>query len=284
MADVDPFESMRSLAELGKSGNAFLQSRRAVPRHGDRDARRRGGRSGGAGSGSRHRRFRGGDAFGELWSSSTELSASLAKAMQGGQASIPSSPRCWARSSTWKPWMSGTTTSTRRCRRWPRARGSLTSGNVDKFLAVFNARGAAPRTLEHNTVTLDAWTRAAGAFARMLNGRPARAKSSSPGATCSRSGSRPRTRRLLETQRSDVPEGRSGRGAQGLTDLQARPARLSPNTTARCSAIRRGPSRRRPQDRDRAAPEPRAQRGAAARRRPRRARSASARLSKETAA
>ena len=123
MADVDPFESMRSLAELwGKSGNAFLQSRRAcsatwrIDAQPPRAERRRRKRQ--PLPVSRRR-----DALGELWSSSTELSASLAKAMQGGQASDPIVAEMLGKIFDPKSWMSGTSDSTRRCRRWPRARG-----------------------------------------------------------------------------------------------------------------------------------------------------------------
>ena len=63
---------------------------------------------------------------------------------RAGRHRIPSSPRCWARSSTRKSRCRARATSTRRCRRWPKARG-FDLWNVErKFLAVFNAWVALP--------------------------------------------------------------------------------------------------------------------------------------------
>jgi polyhydroxyalkanoate synthase subunit PhaE len=176
MADVDPFESMRSLAELwGKSGNAFLQSQQGLFR--DMADRMRVAGEGGAAAQEAAADTAGFEAarraFGELWSSSTELSASLAKAMQGGQASDPIVAEMLGKIFDPKSWMSGTSDLDETLQKMAEGPRLSDLWNVErKFLAVFNAWVALRRrTLEHNTVTLDAWTRAAGAFARMLNER-----------------------------------------------------------------------------------------------------------------
>ena len=153
MAEIDPFESMRSLASLwGQGGNAFCLAAGHVPRHG------RDGKCAPPRGGPRQRRRSAGfeaarRAFGELWSSATEVSANLSKAMQGSAPSDPPRRRdAGARSSIRRPGFPARTISTWRCRRWPKARGYRDLWNVErKFLTVFNAWMALRRrTLENN--------------------------------------------------------------------------------------------------------------------------------------
>src|SRR5918993_1210127 len=143
MADVDPFESMRSLAELwGKSGNAFLQSQQGLFR--DMADRMRVAGEGGAAAQEAAADTAGFEAarraFGELWSSSTELSASLAKAMQGGQPSDPIVAEMLGKIFDPKSWMSGTSDLDETLQKMAEGPRLSDLWNVErKFLAVFNA-------------------------------------------------------------------------------------------------------------------------------------------------
>src|SRR3712207_9352851 len=92
MAELDPFESMRRLTELwGQSGNAFLQSQQGLFRDmaekmkaaAEGGAAAQGAAADTAGFGAARQ------AFGDLWSSATELSAGTTKAMEGGGGDDP---------------------------------------------------------------------------------------------------------------------------------------------------------------------------------------------------
>src|SRR3954470_15391326 len=172
MPEIDPFESMRSLADLwGRSGNAFLESQQGLFRDVAEKMRTAGGGAAGevaadtAGlEAARH-------AFGELWSSATGLSASLAKAMQGGKAPDPMIAEMLAKIFDPKSWVSATSALDEALQKMAEGPRLSDLWNVErKFLAVFTAWVALRRrTLEHNTVTLYDWTHAAGAFAKELN-------------------------------------------------------------------------------------------------------------------
>jgi polyhydroxyalkanoate synthase subunit PhaE len=171
MPEMDPFESMRALADLwGRSGNAFLESQQGLFRdmaEKMRAATTQESAADAAGFESARR------AFSDLWSSAAGLSATLAKTVQGGQPADPVAAEMLQKIFDPKGWFSSTDQMDEALQRMAEGPRLSDLWNVErKFLAVFNAWvSLRRRTFEHNTVMLDAWMRAAGAFAHELNAR-----------------------------------------------------------------------------------------------------------------
>jgi polyhydroxyalkanoate synthase subunit PhaE len=110
--------------------------------------------------------------FSKLWSSATELSAALTKNLQGDQAN-PHAAEMLAKILDPRGWFSATNEVDQTLQRMAEGPRLADLWNVErKFIAVFNAWVATRRhSLEHNTVMLEAWMKAAGAFAKTLNER-----------------------------------------------------------------------------------------------------------------
>ena len=110
-------------------------------------------------------------AFTKLWSSALELSQSMTQQMQQGSNSDPVvadvlgklfDPRAWFSN------IGGMDEALQRMAEGPRLADVWDSER--KLLNVFNAWAALRRrSIEHSTVMLEAWMRAAGAFAKTLN-------------------------------------------------------------------------------------------------------------------
>jgi class III poly(R)-hydroxyalkanoic acid synthase PhaE subunit len=171
MPEKDPFEGMRALADLwGRSGNAFLEAQQGLFEDLAEKMRAATAQQPAADVAGFETARR---SFSDLWSSASELSAALAKTMQGGQPADPIvaemlqkifDPKGWFTSSDYiDEALQGMAEGPRLADLW----------NVErKFLAVFNAwLSLRRRSLEHNIVMLDAWMRATGAYARELNRR-----------------------------------------------------------------------------------------------------------------
>jgi class III poly(R)-hydroxyalkanoic acid synthase PhaE subunit len=179
MAEMDPFESMRSLAEMwGKSGNAFLQSQQGLFR--DMAEKMRAAAEGGAAAQAAAADTAGFEAarqaFGDLWSSATELSASVAKTVQGAEAQDPVVAAMLQKIFDPKAWLTGASELDETLQKMAEGPRLSDLWNVErKFMTVFNAWVALRRrSLEHNRIVLEAWTDAAGRFAKDLNGRAER--------------------------------------------------------------------------------------------------------------
>ena len=98
------------------------------------------------------------------------------------------------------------------------------------------------RGLEHNKVMLDAWTRAAGAFARRLNERVEKGEPPLDSMRAVLSLWLDTANEvLLETQRTDAFLKTQREVLKASTDLSLA-QRTWPSSTARCSAIRPAPS------------------------------------------
>ena len=110
--------------------------------------------------------------FSKLWSSATELSAALTKNLQGDQAN-PHAAEMLAKIFDPRGWFSATNEVDQTLQRMAEGPRLADLWNVErKFIAVFNAWTAMRRhSLEHNKVVLEAWMKAAGAFAKLLNER-----------------------------------------------------------------------------------------------------------------
>src|SRR3954469_10786465 len=110
--------------------------------------------------------------FSKLWSSATELSAALTKNLQGDQAH-PHVAEMLAKIFDPRGWFSATNEVDQTLQRMAEGPRLADLWNVErKFVAVFNAWVAMRRhSLEHNTVMLEAWMKAAGDLAKTLNER-----------------------------------------------------------------------------------------------------------------
>ncbi|HEX5867461.1 MAG TPA: poly(R)-hydroxyalkanoic acid synthase subunit PhaE [Beijerinckiaceae bacterium] len=170
---MDPLAYMRGVAELwGQGGKAFAEAQQAmlsgmaesmkVSADGQPP-----GFPGLAGSGEL---AAANAAFTQLWSSASELSATITKGVQAGEKPDPLVAEMLGRIFDPGVWFSAGNMdeALQRLAEGPRLADLW---DVErKFLSVFNAWVALRRrSLEHNTVMLEAWMRAAGAFAKRLN-------------------------------------------------------------------------------------------------------------------
>jgi len=171
---MNPFESMQALADLwGKGADAMAS---AYPpdvqafANGMSKAFGVGSMPDGEGLDEARR------AFERSWSSAQELAASLFKGLQSGDGSAQSDPvvsAMLARILDPRGWMSATNEVDEALQRMAEGPRLADLWNVERqFAEVFRAwAGLRQRSFEHNKVMLDAWTRAAGAFAKRLNER-----------------------------------------------------------------------------------------------------------------
>jgi polyhydroxyalkanoate synthase subunit PhaE len=110
-------------------------------------------------------------AFAKLWSSATELSQTIGRTMQAGESQNPVVGDLLGKIFDPRAWFSGTDGMDQALQRM--AEGPRLADVWDterKMLTLFNAWTALRRrSLEHNTVMLEAWLQAAGKFARELN-------------------------------------------------------------------------------------------------------------------
>jgi class III poly(R)-hydroxyalkanoic acid synthase PhaE subunit len=111
--------------------------------------------------------------FSKLWSSASELSAALTKNLQGANQTNPHVAEMLAKIFDPRGWFSGTNEVDQTLQRMAEGPQLADLWNTErKFLAVFNAWVAMrQKSLEHNKVMLEAWMKAAGAFAKTLNQR-----------------------------------------------------------------------------------------------------------------
>jgi polyhydroxyalkanoate synthase subunit PhaE len=172
---MNPLEYMRGLAELwGQGGKAFAAAQQTM----FADAAERIAKASGAPTadipnlgGASADLAAANAAFIKLWSSATELSATVTQGFQKGEAPDPIVTEMLARIFDPRLMFASTDNMDEALQRLSEGpRLSDLWDNERKFLAVFTAWMALRRrSLEHNTVMLDAWMRAAGTFAKRLN-------------------------------------------------------------------------------------------------------------------
>ena len=198
-------------------------------------------------------------AFEQSWSAAQDLSSSLTKGMQGSDGSGSSDPivaAMLARILDPRGWMSATNEVDEALQRMAEGPRLADLWNVERqFAEVFNAWiRLRQRSFEHNKVMLDAWTRAAGAFAKRLN---ARIENGEPPLDSMRAfltlWGETANEVLLETQRSDAFLETQREVLKASTDL-----RLAQRTSRRVlqrdvRLSHAGRARRRPQVRHRIA-------------------------------
>jgi len=110
--------------------------------------------------------------FAKLWSSASELSSALTRTLKADQAN-PQVAAMLAKIVDPRGWLGATNEVDQTLQRMAEGPQLADLWNTErKFMAVFNAWTAMRRhSLEHNKVVLEAWMKAAGAFAKLLNER-----------------------------------------------------------------------------------------------------------------
>src|SRR5215217_8201689 len=207
---MNPFEQMQSLADLwGKSGKAYATAQQGLF-SGMADVM---AKAAGAGDHASFQAFapdtQGFEAarqdFSKLWSSASDLSAALTKNLKADQAN-PLMAEMLAKIFDPRGWFSATNEVDQTLQRMAEGPQLADLWNTErKFMAVFNAWVAMRRhSLEHNKVVLEAWLRAAGAFAKTLNERADRSEALESSREVLALWVETANEVLLETQRSEA--------------------------------------------------------------------------------
>jgi polyhydroxyalkanoate synthase subunit PhaE len=168
-----PFEYMKAMAELwGRGGqdfaaaqqNFFANMAKAVGQENPSGVPR-------AGVFDPQSLTQANQAFAKLWSSAIEISQTISRNMQAGESQNPVVAQLLGKIFDPRAWFSGTEGMDQALQRM--AEGPRLADVWDterKMLTLFNAWTALRRrSLEHNTVMLEAWLQAAGKFAKDLN-------------------------------------------------------------------------------------------------------------------
>src|SRR5829696_3105287 len=208
---MNPFEQMQSLADLwGKSGKAFGTARQGLF-SGMADTM---AKAAGAGDHAAFQAFApdtqgfetARQEFAKLWSSASDLSSALTKTLHGADQANPLMAAMLAKIFDPRGWFSATNEVDQTLQRMAEGPQLADLWNTErKFMAVFNAWVAMRRhSLEHNKVVLEAWLRAAGAFAKTLNERADRSEALESSREVLALWVETANEVLLETQRSEA--------------------------------------------------------------------------------
>jgi len=174
---MNPFDAMQNLADLwNKGGKAYLTAQQGLFT-GMADTM---AKAAGLGDKASFQAFapdtQGFEAarqdFAKLWSSASELSSALTRTLKADQAN-PQVAAMLAKIVDPRGWLGATNEVDQTLQRMAEGPQLADLWNTErKFIAVFNAWTAMRRhSLEHNKVVLEAWMKAAGAFAKLLNAR-----------------------------------------------------------------------------------------------------------------
>ena len=174
---MNPFDQMQSLADLwNQGGQAYLTAQQGLFT-GMADTM---AKAAGRGDTASFQAFapdtQGFEAarqdFAKLWSSASELSSALTRNLKADQAN-PQVAAMLAKIVDPRGWLGATNEVDQTLQRMAEGPQLADLWNTErKFMAVFNAWTAMRRhSLEHNKVVLEAWMKAAGAFAKILNER-----------------------------------------------------------------------------------------------------------------
>lgn len=174
---MNPFDAMQNLADLwNKGGQAYLTAQQGLFT-GMADTM---AKAAGPGDQASFQAFapdtQGFEAarqdFAKLWSSASELSSALTRNLKADQAN-PQVAAMLAKIVDPRGWLGATNEVDQTLQRMAEGPQLADLWNTErKFIAVFNAWTAMRRhSLEHNKVVLEAWMKAAGAFAKLLNER-----------------------------------------------------------------------------------------------------------------
>src|ERR687897_3931489 len=176
---MNPFESLQSLAMLGgkTAGEAFADAgQNPFKAMADPFGQAAGGGEGASPASSDAGFEKARQAFAQSWSTAQDLSTALARGLQAGSGSTQSDPvaaEMLAKIFDPRGWLSVTNELDEALQRMAEGPRLADLWNVERKLAAVLTAWVAlrRRSLEHNSVVLEGWTNAAGAFARVLNGR-----------------------------------------------------------------------------------------------------------------
>lgn len=174
---MDPFHYMQSLAELwSRSGKAFLAAQQDMMQEVANRMQLVGKRekvsvSPQPDAVSWERMNASGEAFAQLWSSALEMSAKMSRAAAAAKPADPLLVEMLGKIFDPRAWFSASNDLSQSLDRF--AEGPRLADlweNERRFVAMLNAWLALRKaSLDHNTILLDGWMQAAGAFARQLN-------------------------------------------------------------------------------------------------------------------
>jgi polyhydroxyalkanoate synthase subunit PhaE len=206
---MDPAQYMKALAELwGQGGQSFMAAQQNLLR----DMAERFAKGGqGAPAAAQANLFdpaamsQANEAFGRLWSSAAELSQTFARNLQQGKDPDPLVSGLLGRIFDPSAWFAGSEGMDAALNRLAQGPRLADMWNTERqMLAVFNAWTALRRrSLEHNTVMLEAWLAAAGAFAKLLNEKAERKEALGSWREALALWVETANKVLLETQRSE---------------------------------------------------------------------------------
>jgi class III poly(R)-hydroxyalkanoic acid synthase PhaE subunit len=145
-----------------------------------------------------------GEAYSKLWSSALELSATLTRNLQSGEHPDPIVTGMLGKIFDPRLWFGGSNDLDETLHRLAEGPRLADMWEIErKFVAVFNAWAALRRrSLEYNTVMLDAWMQAAGDFAKNLSDKSDRGEVLESARDLMALWVETANRALLETQRS----------------------------------------------------------------------------------
>jgi polyhydroxyalkanoate synthase subunit PhaE len=206
-SDVTPFDYMKTMAELwGRGGQDFATAQRNFLSGMAKAAGQEsipGAQLGGAFD--LHDLSQANQAFANLWSAALDMSKTIGLTLRTGEGSNPAVAELLGRIFDPRAWFSGTDSMDQALQKM--AEGPRLADLWDterKMLALFNAWTALRRrSVEHNTVMLEAWMQAAGTFAKNLNERGGRNEALGSWRDMLALWVETANAALLETQRSD---------------------------------------------------------------------------------
>src|SRR5215470_872727 len=206
---MDPGQYMKALAELwGQGGQSFMAAQQNLLRDmAERFAKAGGGTPAGAPANlfDPAAMAQANEAFGRLWSSAAELSQIFAGNLQQGKEPDPLVSGLLGRIFDPSAWFAGNEGMDAALNRLAQGPRLADMWNTERqMLAVFNAWTALRRrSLEHNTVMLEAWLQAASSFAKLLNEKADRKEALGSWREVLALWVETANRVLLETQRSE---------------------------------------------------------------------------------
>ena len=227
---MDPVQYMQALAELwGQSSKNFAATQQTMFRDmAERFGKAAAGAGGEGAAAAKDIAFDpqglacANEAFGRMWSSATELSQTFVRNMQQGKEPEPVVGAMLGRIFDPSAWFSGADGMDEALQKLAQGPRLADLWNTErKMLRVFNAWATLRRrNLEHNTVMLEAWMKAAGAFAKALNEKADRKEAAGTWRDVLALWVETANTVMLETQRSDSYLGSQREMLKASTDLR----------------------------------------------------------------
>ena len=206
-SDVTPFDYMKAMAELwGQGGKEFAAAQQNFLAQLGKAAGQQGPLGAAPAMPGAESLAQANEAFAKAWSSAIEMSQTIGRSMQGGEQQSPVVAELLGKIFDPRAWFAGTDgmdQALQRMAEGPRLADLWSTER--KMLTLFNAWTALRRrSLEHNTVMLEAWLQAAGRFAKELNEKAERKETLGSWRDVLTLWVETANNALLETQRSEA--------------------------------------------------------------------------------